>query len=273
MDSPVERLLPLAIEASLQAGEAILRVYRTDFEVERKADHSPLTQADQDAHKIIQSTLLKASSLPLLSEEGRAIPYSERKSWERFWMVDPMDGTKEFVHKNGEFTVNIALIQDQKPVLGVVYVPVQEKLYFAAKGWGCGLMEKITFSNYDPKTILSQAKKLSIPSGFSNPPRAVASRSHLSTETKEYIDQLGKGKEVEMVCAGSSLKFCLVAEGKADVYPRFAPTMEWDTAAGQAVVEQAGGVVLSKESGKPVVYNKENLLNPWFIAGVKEAKA
>ena len=150
--------------------------------------------------------------------------------------------------------------------MGVIYLPTEEKLYFAAQGWGAGKLENSTAQNFDPEKILSQAQKLILKEAPSSPLKIAASRSHLSAETKEYIERLTGGK-AEMISAGSSLKFCLVAEGRADLYPRFAPTMEWDTAAGQAIIEQAGGLVLSRDTGKPMVYNKESLLNPWFIAG------
>ncbi len=257
-------LLTLALKTSLEAGAAILRVYRTNLSVELKEDRSPLTQADRDAQAVIARSLASGSSLPLLSEEGRSIPYPERKAWDSFWLVDPLDGTKEFLKRNGEFTVNLALIRGGRHVLGVVYVPVQDILYFGAEGFGGG--KRTGASELSPEKILSDHQKLSIaPCPPSGPLRVVASRSHLSEETRRFIESSGQGRSVETLSAGSSLKFCLVAEGKADVYPRFAPTMEWDTAAGQALVEHSGGEVLDADTGKPLVYNKEDLHNPWFI--------
>ncbi len=195
--------------------------------------------------------------IPIISEETKLTAYDERKSWNTYWLVDPLDGTKEFIRKNGEFTVNIALMSDGQPVLGVVYAPAQNKMWYGMKGEGS------FFVNDDgTKTSLKKGDNWR---GM-NKVNVVASRSHLSDETLQFVEDLKKdGKEVDFVSSGSSLKFCLVAEGKADVYPRFAPTMEWDTAAGQAVVEIAGGRVLNWNTKQPLQYNKENLLNPFFI--------
>jgi 3'(2'), 5'-bisphosphate nucleotidase len=273
-----ESLMTKAIFAAKKAGEAIIDVYGSDFNVEQKEDSSPLTLADQRSHEIIASLLLQAgnTALPLLSEEGRDIGYDERKSWEYYWLIDPLDGTKEFVRRNGEFTVNIALMQRNRPIMGVVLVPVSRVLYFAAEGIGAFkitdaslIQDGISFNKLQAGAIrLSGNKSVS-----SRPFTAIASRSHLSEETKSYLDLLEtEHGEISIVSAGSSLKFCLIAEGTADVYPRFGPTMEWDTAAGQAVVEQAGGSVLQHDTGIPLTYNKERLLNPWFIVkgfGVK----
>lgn len=243
-------LTTLAKEASLSAGKAILEIYNSaDFGVEMKGDNSPLTKADQAAHQVIVSFLEK-SGLPILSEEGKNIPFEIRREWEYFWMVDPLDGTKEFIKKNGEFTVNIALIYQGKPIIGVVYAPVLEWLYWGNKEEGAWKKEgkKIPFQlkmqkNPEVKTI-------------------VASRSHLSSETEEYINQY---PGVEVISMGSSLKFMLVAEGKAQIYPRFAPTMEWDTAAAQGVILANKGLVLQWPSKIELGYNKESLLNSWFI--------
>jgi len=234
-----------------EAGNAIMQVYKQDFEVEYKQDSSPLTLADKKANDIIEDGLNKLSvSFPILSEEGKEIPYGDRKHWEYFWLVDPLDGTKEFVKKNGEFTVNIALIYKDTPVLGVVYAPAIDKLYWAKKDEGAYLnSEKLPL-----KTNKTPEDKLFV----------VASKSHLSTETQKFIDNL-KSKEIEQVSKGSSLKLCMVAEGSADIYPRLAPTMEWDTAAADAVVRTAGKMTYQFKSNEPVIYNKENLLNPWFI--------
>ncbi len=263
-------LLEIVIAAAIEAGKAILEVYASDFAVQTKEDHSPLTLADKRSHEIIARRLAApdAGGLPLLSEEGRSIPFAERSAWKTFWMVDPLDGTKEFVKRNGEFTVNIAMIRERRPVLGVVYVPVTDILYFAAEGSGAWMLKQAAAG----QRSLSQAARLPVEEALNRPFTVVASRSHLTPETDAYLEELQQqhGK-MEIVSAGSSLKFCLVAEGRADVYPRFAPTSEWDTAAGHAVVNEAGGVVVRSEDRKDMVYNKEDLLNPWFIAARSRA--
>lgn len=245
--------------AARLAGEAILEIYARDFEVETKADSSPLTEADQNANAIIVAALTESyPDIPIISEEVRALPFDVRREWTRCWLVDPLDGTKEFIKKNGEFTVNIALIEDGIPVMGVVYRPVTDTLYFASKGDGAWKQEGF---DSEPVKIFNNRHY----SG-ENDVIVVASRSHLTPETEKFVEDLrAEGKNVEFLAAGSSLKLCLVAEGKADVYPRFGPTMEWDTGAAHALVLEAGKKVLSHETGLPLHYNKENLLNPWFI--------
>lgn len=266
MNYKLEILLLAAIKASLKAGEEILKVYESDFAVEHKDDKSPLTLADKNAHNIICGKL-KETNLPVLSEEGKLIEYAERSQWEYFWMVDPLDGTKEFVKRNGEFTVNIALIHQQRSILGVIYVPVTKTLYFAAEGIGSYKVQSSTFDvqSFGLNDIIISSEKLPlkiIKSKFT----IVASRSHLSEETEMFIDGIKTThKEVAFISSGSSIKLCLVAEGSADIYPRFAPTMEWDTAAGQAICEVAGKLVIDYSTNKPVLYNKKNLLNNWFI--------
>lgn len=256
-------LLFNAIKASLNAGEEILKVYDSDFAVEHKDDKSPLTIADKNAHATICSAL-KETNIPVLSEEGKSIEYSERSKWEYFWMVDPLDGTKEFIKRNGEFTVNIALINQQRSILGVIYVPVTKTLYFAAQGIGAYklIINDMVDDNLDG--ILQQSLKL--PAAQAKKFTVVASRSHLSEETEMFIDGLKTAhKEVDFLSSGSSIKLCLVAEGSANVYPRFAPTMEWDTAAGQAICEIAGKKVVDYTTNQALLYNKVNLLNNWFI--------
>lgn len=260
----INALLFAAIRASLNAGEEILKVYESDFAVEHKDDKSPLTLADKNAHNAI-AAVLKDSNIPLLSEEGKLIEYAERSNWEFFWMVDPLDGTKEFIKRNGEFTVNIALIHKQKAILGVIYVPVTKTLYFAAQEIGSFKLEIVDMVEDNLDGIILQAIKLPL-KHHQKKFTVVASRSHLSEETEMFIDGLKMAhKEVDFISSGSSIKLCLVAEGSADVYPRFAPTMEWDTAAGQAICEIAGKKVVDYTTNQNLLYNKPNLLNNWFI--------
>lgn len=238
------------------AGAAILEIYHNeaDFNVELKSDDSPLTKADRAANTVICKGLESLSEVfPILSEENKTIPYEERKSYPYYWLVDPLDGTKEFIKRNGEFTVNIALVHQQEPVLGVVYAPVLDEMYWAVKGEGAWLER-------DGKTrkLEANAFRMSDP-GL----KVVCSRSHLNEGTQAFIDALNTP---EKVSRGSSLKFLLMAKGEAHVYPRLGPTMEWDTGAAQIVLEEAGGQVIDEETGKPLRYNKENLLNPYFIA-------
>ncbi|MCS5489197.1 3'(2'),5'-bisphosphate nucleotidase CysQ [Algoriphagus limi] len=246
----IKDLTDIAKEAAKAAGQEILKVYHSaDFGVELKGDDSPLTLADRAAHEVIVEAL-KSTELPILSEEGKEIPFEIRKNWEYFWMVDPLDGTKEFIKRNGEFTVNIAMIHQDTPVIGVLYAPVLDWLYWGNK-------EEGAWKQVGSEKAIKLDKKPS-----SSIQTIVASRSHLSLETQEFIDRY---PGAEVVSMGSSLKFMLVAEGKAQVYPRFAPTMEWDTAAAHGVILANGGQVLQWPNNSPLVYNKENLLNPWFI--------
>lgn len=261
-------ILNTAIYATLLAGWKILDIYNNeDFNVEYKDDNSPLTIADKAAHKII-STELSQTNIPILSEEGKHQPYAERKDWEYLWLVDPLDGTKEFIKRNDEFTVNIALINKQKTVLGVIYSPVLKTLYFNLLN-GDAYMVNDFGSDYSKTDIIKevQTNKEKIPQHFNRKYSVVASRSHLSNETKAFIKKLETDHlDMETVSMGSSLKLCLLANGKADIYPRFAPTMEWDIAAGHAIVKATGGNVINYETKNELIYNKENLLNPWFIA-------
>ena len=260
----MEELLDIAIEAALKGSEEILEVYGREFVVEQKEDYSPLTEADKRAHEAI-SGVLESTGLPILSEEGKLMDYDNRKEWSRFWMVDPLDGTKEFVKRNGEFTVNIALIENGDPVMGVIHVPVSDVLYLGASGKGSFKVDKAaTIKGKKTYEWIAMAKTLPM-SSDTRPYTVVASRSHLSVETSDFI----KMKEEEhgnvaIASMGSSLKICLVAEGAADVYPRYAPTMEWDTAAGHAIAMAAGKQIIDYTTGEPMRYNKENLLNNWF---------
>lgn len=264
-------LLKHAVAAAIYAGKEILAVYNDVYDIELKADKSPLTIADKNAHaKIVE--MLSATELPVLSEEGKAISYDERKGRARYWLVDPLDGTKEFIKKNGEFTVNIALIENSLPVMGVIYVPVTDTLYFGGT-WlpGCvkyhaseELFSENNLNSYFDNLIGSSLKlPLQHPD---RPYTVVASRSHLSDETELFVSSLKeKNGDLAFISKGSSLKLCLVAEGSADCYPRLAPTMEWDTAAGHAIAESAGCRVYDFHTGNTVTYNKENLLNPYFV--------
>ena len=240
------------IQIARDAGDKIMEIYATDFEVYSKDDKSPLTEADKAANEIICAELKKLTpNIPILSEENKATDYSERKSWSQMWVVDPIDGTKEFIKKNGEFTVNIALVENGIPIAGVVYAPAIDDMYWADETGAYKNGNKLPLiTNETPE------KSLTI----------VASRSHMSQETQDYVDSLKENTEsIELTSVGSSLKLCYVAEGKADQYPRLAPTMEWDTAAAHAVALKAGKEVLNFETRKNLLYNKENLLNPWFL--------
>ncbi|AYB33094.1 3'(2'),5'-bisphosphate nucleotidase CysQ [Chryseolinea soli] len=254
-------LLITAITAAEKACAEILAVYHSnDFQAEAKGDNSPLTLADRKAHQAITAILQASSAYPILSEEGKTIPYVERKDWGYFWMVDPLDGTKEFIKRNDEFTVNIALIHQGRPVLGVVAVPVTGDVFYATEGEGA-FLKRGPFPAPLPRKP---------PTDLTQPGlRVVASRSHMNPETEAFIGRL---TAPELVSAGSSLKFMLLAEGKADVYPRYAPTMEWDTAAADAIVREVGLTVRSQAQGDRdetatgvLMYNKESLLNPSFL--------
>jgi 3'(2'), 5'-bisphosphate nucleotidase len=259
-------LLKNIISVSIEAGKAILEIYDTGYNVEYKADNSPLTDADKKSNNVICTYLKKKfPTIPLLSEEGTRIAYETRRQWPQFWLIDPLDGTKEFIKRNGEFTVNIALIENGHPVLGVIYLPVKDELYYGAEGFGA--FKVINASKYKTGEMKTAAKKLPLKPKEKGVVRVVVSRSHFSTETQAFIEQLKNEYEtVETVPAGSSLKLCLVAEGTADVYPRLAPTMEWDIGAGQAIIEASGGRVYFHDSNKNVTYNKKALKNGWFVA-------
>ena len=257
--------IEIAILAALQAGERIMKIYDSVIEVEYKDDKSPLTEADKQANDIINSYLTK-TEFPIISEENKQTEYSTRKNWDTCWVVDPVDGTKEFIKRNGEFTVNIALVTNGKPESGVIYVPATKTLYVGNVTTEQAFKAQLKFHKTSLEEIKNLAKKLEPKSANSNPVQVVGSRSHMSQETLDFVETLKQsGKDVEVVSKGSSLKFCLVAEGNADVYPRFAPTMEWDTAAGQAICNAVGIDVISKETNETLLYNKENLLNPWFL--------
>nr|WP_179344629.1 dTDP-4-dehydrorhamnose reductase [Winogradskyella ursingii] len=257
--------LNIAIKAALDAGKAIMKIYDSEIAVEYKDDKSPLTEADKNANAVINS-YLRNTEFPIISEENKQTDYSIRKTWETCWIVDPVDGTKEFIKRNGEFTVNIALVKNGQPVLGVIYVPVTKTLYVGNVEEKQAFKKVLDSHDMEISKIFETVESLNKSNSAKSKIRVVGSRSHMNQETLDYVEDLKAQKNnVEIVSKGSSLKFCLIAEGEADIYPRFAPTMEWDTAAGQAICNAVGVQVISKETNKPLLYNKENLLNPWFI--------
>ncbi len=248
----MKTLIDPVVALAEEAGLAIMAVYSSDFDVQSKDDNSPLTQADLNSHLCIVAGLEALTpDLPIISEESGLPDYAERRRWDRYWLIDPLDGTKEFVNRNDEFTVNIALIEDQKPVFGVVHVPVQQKTYLGCEGYGAELRK-----DGGPGVSIRVAD------ASASPVRVVGSRSHRGASLDAYLENLG---DYDMIPMGSSLKFCVIAEGGADLYPRLGLTSEWDTAAAQAVVEQAGGSVLTLD-GKAMKYNtKSDILNPFFF--------
>ena len=260
----MKNLLNTAVIAALEAGKVILEIYHSgEFDVEIKGDNSPLTKADKASHNVIM-TYLESTDIPVLSEEGRDISYQERKGWKQLWIVDPIDGTKEFIKRNGEFTVNIALIKDQRPLIGVIFVPVTGVLYFSSSEIGAFKIS-VNLDDYNVEALLTKADKLPL-QREDKTFTIVASRSHMSPETESYVQEMrDKHGAVNLISKGSSLKLCMVAEGQADCYPRFAPTMEWDTAAGQAICEHAGFEVLDWKTKESMLYNREELLNNWFL--------
>ena len=252
--SNYEKELQIALEAAVKAGENIMEVYNSTESInyEKKADDSPLTIADKKSHNTIID-FLKETEIDIISEESKSIEYQERKNWEEYWLIDPLDGTKEFIKKNGEFTVNIALIKNNKPHLGVVYCPVKKILY-----WNDN--DKKVFKREKEET--REIKKRKPINENEEGLRVVVSRSHMSEETSEYVNKLTRP---ELISCGSSLKFLYIADNKADIYPRFGPTMEWDTAAAHSILNALEINVINLESGRELSYNKENLLNPYFI--------
>ncbi|WP_375170198.1 3'(2'),5'-bisphosphate nucleotidase CysQ [Marinobacter sp.] len=248
---PYNSILSDVIRVADEASERVLHIYQSDFDVHFKNDKSPITAADLASHEVIVRGLRCINNdIPLLSEEGSEIPWEERRHWRRFWLIDPVDGTREFTQRSGEFTVNIALIENGEPVLGVVTVPASGEAYWGIKGEGAYKRDRLGHAH--PIRVLEPR----------TPRRVVASKNHLNQETSAFIETLG---EHELVQAGSSLKFCRIAEGRADIYPRLGPTNEWDTAAAQAVLVAAGGRVDTLD-GQPLRYGKENPLNPHFVA-------
>lgn len=254
----MRELLSAVLEIAISAGNAILEVYHApeaQVAVSEKSDNSPLTAADLASHHLIVNALAKISDLPILSEESAAMPWAQRQGWQRYWLIDPLDGTKEFIKRNGEFTVNIALIDGNRAVLGVVYAPVLQRAWFAAEGLGA--MRQDHGQPAQPIRVAARDTRDS-----AAPWRVVGSRSHGSDSMADFMQYLGP---VELVSMGSSIKLCLVAEGVADLYPRLAPTSEWDTAAAQCVVEQAGGMVVTEQLQSLLYNTKDSYLNPHFI--------
>ncbi len=245
------------LEIAEEAGKATLEVYNREFTVEEKEDLSPVTEADKKSNEIIINALSNLyPDIPFISEETKQTPFDKRKKWKYFWLIDPLDGTKEFIKKNGEFTINIALIEEQIPILGVIYVPVKEIFYYAQRGKGSFKIDQGTPAVQIKAKVEDSHEKLIV----------VGSRSHGGETLNAFIEEKkSEYNEVELISSGSSLKFCLVAEGKADIYPRTGPTHEWDTAAGHAIVLESGKSVYDFETGRPLLYNKKNLLNSWFI--------
>lgn len=270
----IHKFLKIAILASLKAGEVIMEVYNKDnFNIEIKSDKSPLTEADKKANDVINSHL-KSTSIPIISEENKQIDYEVRRKWDECWIVDPVDGTKEFIKRNGEFTVNIAFVKQGTPIFGVIYVPEKKILYYGDVNKKKAFKVTLEFHEASIEEIIAKSEAIRVNEDKSNTIRIVGSRSHMNQETVGFIDSLkDKDYEIEIVAKGSSLKFCLIAEGVADIYPRFAPTMEWDTAAGQAICKASGAEVISLETDRPLLYNKENLLNSWFKVCANEEES
>ncbi|MCO5258967.1 MAG: 3'(2'),5'-bisphosphate nucleotidase CysQ [Crocinitomicaceae bacterium] len=250
-----------ALKTSVIASEEIMRIYHTSFQKELKSDGSPVTEADKLASSIIVNEL-KSTGFPIISEEESKAAYEVRKDWETVWIVDPLDGTKEFIKQNGEFAVNIALVQEGKPIFGLIASPVHQQILFGGIAIGCFITSFDDIDNSDKwKQLSAQA--------LNSPVVMTSSRTHYSGKFTELIDEIKQKREIAFTSKGSALKFFDLAKGTADVYPRFAPTMEWDIAAGQAILEALGGTVVDSESGKPLSYNKESLYNPHFIAKTK----
>lgn len=244
------------------AGQEIIKIYQgDDFQVEIKRDETPLTIADRRSNQVILQGLEGLfPGIPLLSEESKKTSYRKRKEWEYLWLVDPLDGTKEFIKRNGEFTINLALINKNCPIFGMIYLPVSGLMYYAFLGSGVYKIENNGSTIKVAKKRVKHFKKRKTV-------RLISSKSHYNRETEEYVEKLKrKHQQIEMISIGSAMKFMYLAEGKADIYPRLAPTMEWDTAAGQIILEESGGRVLDFQAREPLVYNKEDLKNPWFVA-------
>lgn len=257
--------LKIAVRAAIEAGRAIMKIYSSNIEFGLKPDLSPITEADKDANDVI-NFYLNQTGIPVISEENKEVNYGERKKWNECWIVDPLDGTKEFIKRNGEFTVNIALVKEGRPILGVIYVPEKKELYFGDVEKQQAFKMMVNDGKYEAGNLTGASTI--IPKGEKGSIRVVASRSHLNEETETFVNNLkskNPEKKIEVVSKGSSLKFCLIAEGKADIYPRYSPTMEWDTAAGHAICNAVNIKVISGDTKKELKYNKESLLNSHFL--------
>lgn len=267
-----DKHLYAAIQASVKAGKHIEHVYQHPVSIEYKSDDTPVTIADKQANEIIEKEL-SFLGIPVLGEEGIHHSYVERKNWDRLWIVDPLDGTKEFINRNGEFTVNIALAEKGEPVIGAIFSPIFKDLYFASESKGSFKLDRHTYIEHQSKfesLSLEEIIQLSVKLPLQSLPAThtiVASRSHPNVETKRYIQNRKLEKEkTELIYTGSSIKMCLIAEGKAHEYPRYGRTMEWDTCAGHCILKYAGGEIISFEDNLPLRYNKENIENPHFLA-------
>jgi 3'(2'), 5'-bisphosphate nucleotidase len=265
-----ELLVPKAYNAALRAGAVILDVYRRkgDYDVDLKRDHTPITEADRRAHATIKE-YLGPTHIPMLSEEGREMRFDERRDWDMFWLVDPLDGTKEFIKGNNEFTVNIALVVNNRPVVGVIYVPYFNKIYFCEKGHGSFMKRDVApdpAAEFSYEEVFAGAVELPLRRERNNPLRIGVSRSHRNDDTERYIaDMRERFPDAVVVEQGSSYKFCMLAEGEIDFYPRTSDTYEWDTAAGEIILSDTGGTTKSLPDLGKFAYNKESLLNPWFV--------
>ena len=277
VDQDIGGWLEAVVELAQLAGEKILEVYNSDeFSVQEKDDKSPLTAADLASHHAIVDGLTALTpEIPVLSEESASLPFAERSAWKTYWLVDPLDGTREFIKRNGEFTVNIALAEGGVPTMGVIYVPVTATLYFADRERGAfkiddcekgGVGERRPGETGGMESIMSIALRMPLQREKGRPFTIMGSRSHATPELETYVEDMrNQYGKVDFISSGSSLKICLVAEGRADIYPRLGPTMEWDTAAGQAIAVASGAQVVCHDDGSALAYNKEDLLNPWFI--------
>lgn len=272
MKLQLEHLLSMAVRAAMNAGSEILDVYcQSEVEVEHKKDNSPVTKADIRAHAVIEA-ILRETNIPILSEEGIHLPFEERNNWQTLWIIDPLDGTNEFVAKSGDFCVNIALVDSGEPILGVIYSPTRDTVWFGAKDLNAYKIENVStvIDDFSFETLQQNGIKMPF-NATGNQYIVLVSRSNLNEATKTFIETLKtEYKELTLAHIGSALKFCVLAEGAANLYPRYATTSEWDTAAGHAILKSLGGDVLQKDSNIPLMYNKANLNNPGFVAYLKK---
>ncbi|MFW5792906.1 MAG: 3'(2'),5'-bisphosphate nucleotidase CysQ [Bacteroidota bacterium] len=258
----------IAVNAALNAGEEVIKIYAQDFHEEIKDDGTPITIADKKANSCILDNL-KKTKLPVVSEESRIADYNERKNWDYYWLIDPIDGTKEFINKNGEFTINIALMKKDSPIAGIIFVPAINQLYFGVDNAGSYSIEidNKNISYLSLQKLLSTSKKLTTPESPTNIYNIAVSRSHLNNRTKSFIEKIKtKSTQINLIETGSSLKFCRLCEGICNIYPRYGKTFEWDIAAGHAILAANGGELYDVNTLKPLKYNKTEMLNPYFMA-------